>query len=1472
LRDYLQHKLPEYMIPAAFVALEALPLTPNGKVDRRALPAPDGSQRGGSHGYVAPRTPEEELLAGIWESVLRIDRVGIHDNFFELGGHSLLATQVISRMRDALVVELPLSRLFEAPTVAGLIAHVNRLREERSNEVIPPLAPTTRDGPPPLSFAQERLWFFDQFEPQNAAYNIPWVLRLEGRLNVSALERSLQELVRRHEVLRTSFASRNGQPQLTLHDAGEFQLIVTDLQNLPASEREGTALHLAATQALQPFDLAHDLMLRARLWRTGEREQILALTVHHIAADGWSFGVLFRELAALYHAFASDQPVALPELPVQYADFAVWQRGWLQGPALDRQLAYWKDQLADAPAVLELPTDFPRPAAQTYRGRSELIVLNETLTRAVHMLSRREGVTPFMTLLTAFQVLLSRYSGQDDVSVGAPIAGRNRTELEGLIGFFVNTLVLRTDLSGNPTFQELLRQVRETTLAAYAHQDVPFEKLVAELQPQRNLSHSPLFQVMFMLQNVPSAPVELTGLTVVEAPLESSSAKFDLTLALVERQGTWEGTLNYNADLFAPETMVRLIRHLTVLLEGIVADPGGRIGNLPWLTPAERQQILVDWNDTHTDDLRETCVHELIEAQVRRSPDAVAVAFEQQSLTYCELDAQANRLARYLVARGVGPDVLVGLCVERSPQMVTALVAILKAGGAYVPLDPAYPAERIRSVLADAKPLLVLTQTDIASRFNLTDRNTICLDVVTAELNALPDAAPSVTVPSSNLAYVIYTSGSTGQPKGVQIPHRALVNLLRAMAHRPGLASGDVLLAVTTIAFDIAALELFLPLTVGARVVLAARDDAGDGQRLKDLLGSSGTTVMQATPATWRLLLAAGWEGASPLKILCGGEALPRDLADELLARSSAVWNMYGPTETTVWSAVTPVVSGLQTVAIGPPIANTTLYVLDRYGQPVPNGVPGELYIGGDGLARGYLNQPELTEEKFVANPFGGSHGRPDREDRSGPKLYRTGDLVRRRADGNLEFLGRLDHQVKLRGFRIELGEIEAVLTRHGHVAQAVAVLREDRPGNRILVAYAVAKADNPGLTAIDVRRYLQSRLPEYMVPTGVVFLDALPLTANGKVDRRALPVPQLARHHDSESNARPMSTLESTISRIFCDVLEIGEIGLDDDFFELGGNSLLAVQVQSRIGKDLLVRLPLRKLFESPNIRGLAKLIIMEIHTIRGPETRPVENAQGETPTGSEPTGESTRPPSRTRRAYRFLALSDHAVARSVRAIYRAAGRASLPAPGFLFKPIRWAFIGLRFVVHFLTRVFVCEPIFKSYCRQVGRNFHTGIYLPWVQGKGDIIVGDNVTFDGKCAISFAARFSENPTLTVGDRTGIGHDCMFTVGKQITIGKRCRIASDVWIFDSGGHPLDPQDRAANLPMESQAVRPVEIGDDVWIGRRCVIFPGVTIGKGSVLVPSSVVMSSVPPYSLVSGHPAKVVAELQPLESPSESAN
>ncbi|HEX9944888.1 MAG TPA: amino acid adenylation domain-containing protein, partial [Thermoanaerobaculia bacterium] len=966
LRGTLRERLPDSMVPAAFAFLERLPLLPNGKIDRRALARIEPSIEG-REGFASPRTPVEEELARIWSQVLGRERAGLGESFFDLGGHSLLATRMVSRVRETFGVELPLRTIFEMPTVEGLARRIEEALREGSGVATPPLRPVPRQEDLPLSFAQERLWFLDQLEPGNPAYNISAALRLRGSLDVAALARSFAEIVRRHEALRTTFPEIAGAPRQVVAPAAGPLLPVIDLGGLPAAALAAEAFRLAGQEALRPFDLARGPLLRTSLLRRGEEEWTALLGVHHIVSDGWSLGVLVRELSALYAAFRRGDLSPLPELPVQYADYAVWQRQWLQGEALEVQLAWWREELAGAPTLLELPADRPRPPVQTYRGGTAGVLLDRPLAGALADLARREGTTLFMVLLAGLQALLSRYSGEEDLLVGTPIAGRTRAEVEGLIGLFLNTLVLRGRLGGAPSFRALLARVRAAALGSYAHQELPFERLVDELGVERSLSHSPLFQVLLVLQNAPVEPLELPGLHLAPEDVPSATAKFDLSVTLSEAGGRIAGVLEYAADLFDAATARRMVNHYRTLLEAAATDPDGRVPDLPLLSAAERWQIL-EWNAT--DAARPSvCLFDLVRAQAERTPGAPAVVQGDRSLTYGELARRAGALAAHLRSMGIGPEARVGLAVERTPGMLVGLLGISAAGGAYVPLDPAHPRERLGLVLEDAAPAVLVTQPGGAAVLPGHGARIVLLDD-----DGLGDWSPLAEPPAGpvdpgNLAYVLYTSGSTGRPKGVQIPHGALVNFLLSMQREPGLAAGDTLLAVTTLSFDIAGLELLLPLLTGARVALADREETADAERLMARLAASGATVMQATPATWRLLLDAGWPGDPGLAALCGGEALPGELAARLLPRIQSLWNLYGPTETTIWSAAARVVAAdpaAPGLPIGPPIANTQLRIVDRGLQPVPAGVPGELCIGGAGLARGYLGRPDLTAERFV--------------------------------------------------------------------------------------------------------------------------------------------------------------------------------------------------------------------------------------------------------------------------------------------------------------------------------------------------------------------------------------------------------------------------------------------------------------------------------------------------------------------------
>jgi amino acid adenylation domain-containing protein len=1047
--------------------------------------------------------------------------------------------------------------------------------------------------PCPLSFAQQRLWFLAQLDPNSPHYNEPKALRMRGELNVPVLQRALEALVARHEVLRTTIAATDGQPFQVIAAPRSVPLPVLDLRPWPEATREAEAHRQLSEASQQPFDLSRDLMLRALLLRLSDAEHILLLVTHHIASDGWSTAVLMRETAALYEAFASGKLSPLPELPIQYADFALWQRQWLQGEVLEAQITYWRRQLADMPAALELPADRLRPAVQTYRGARHSFTLPLSLAAALKTLSRREGVTLFMTLLAAFQTLLHRYTEQDDLVVGSPIAGRNWQETEGLIGFFVNTLVLRTNLSGNPTFRELLGRVRKVTLEAYGHQDLPFEKLVEELQPERNLSHSPMFQVMFALHNEPRQDPDLPGLSGSRLQLSRTTTKFDLSLSMADTEAGLIGSFVYSTDLFEASTIGRLLGHWQTLLEGIVACPDQPIATLPLLTTAERQQLHVDGNPLRAESASEACIHQLFEARAAHSPEAVAVMFAGQQLTYRELNRQANRLAHLLQQFGVGPDVLVGLYVERSIEMVIGLLGILKAGGAYLPLDPTYPQDRLAFMLHESQPAVVLTQQKLLTALPQSGAPVLSLDIGSDALVGQPEEPPVSRVTADHLAYVIYTSGTSGQPKGVMVQHRALVNYSESASAAFALTPNDRVLQFASITFDTAAEEVFPCLIQGATLVLrtdAMLDSvAGFLQQCRDW----ELTVLDLPTAYWHdltaHLVAAALEipPAVRLVIIGGERVLVERLATwhEHVPQGVRLVNTYGPTETTIVATMGDLVRRgaadlrCREVTLGQSIRNVQTYVLDRYLQPVPIGVPGELYIGGLGVARGYLRRPELTAAQFLPHPF---------SDLPGARLYKTGDRARHRPDGSLEFLGRLDQQVKIRGFRVELQEIETVLSQYPGVHQAVALAREDIPGETRLVAYVVPTAAQ-ALTHGELRHFLQQNLPAYMIPAAFVMLAAMPLTPNGKVDRRALPAPSRARPDLEEAFLAPQTPVEAILVEIWSKVLGVDRVGIRDNFFALGGHSLLATQVMARLCTAFQVDLPLRILFERPTIEALA-------------------------------------------------------------------------------------------------------------------------------------------------------------------------------------------------------------------------------------------------------------------------------------------
>jgi aspartate racemase len=1083
------------------------------------------------------------------------------------------------------------------------LVQVSDLSLKEKRDLLSELFGGERDGAEtfPLSFAQQRLWFLAQLEPDNPSYNVPQTLRLKGELNVAVLERTINAIIARHESLRTTFKKIDGQPVQIVSGRHEVKLPFVDLKELPEAEREAEARRLAIAEARRPFNLNRDYPMRAVLVRIEDDDHWLLLTMHHIASDGWSMGVLTRELSIIYEALATSEPIDLPELPIQYGDFAEWQREWLQGEMLEEQLKYWLDSLAGALAKLELPTDRPRPAQQSFHGASLSLRLSRKLSESLAEFSRREGVTLFMTGLAAFQTLLFRYTGQEDIVVGSPIAGRNRVEIENLIGFFVNTLALKSNVSDNPTFRQLLARVKEVALGAYAHQDLPFEKLVEELNPERNVSHSPIFQVMFGMQNAPRPTPPLSGLTITRVTLPSMTAKFDLTLFLSESASGLNCWLEYNTDLFDETTIARMLGHFERLLQGIVDDPEKRLSTLPLLTDAERAQLLVEWNDTETEYGADRRIHEVFDGQVERMPNSIALVSEMGRLTYVELNRRANQLAHYLRKRGVGPDERVGLCVERSNEMLIGVLAIVKAGGAYLPLDPGYPLERLSFMLEDGGAKVLLTQEHLQDRLPAHHAQTIFID---KDWNAIAqesgDNFESVGT-SESLAYVTYTSGSTGKPKAVGITHRSVLRLVKETNYAQ-FGPDEVFLQFAPLSFDASTFEIWGSLLNGGRLVVMS-PELESLTKLGDAIKRHGVTTLWLTAGLFHQMVETELDSLRGVRqLLAGGEALSvphlEQAAREL--KGCQLINGYGPTENTTFTCCYPVKPDERfagTVPIGLPVSNTQVYILDGGLEPVPIGVVGELYAAGAGLAVGYLNDSALTAQRFVPDLLSGKWG---------ARLYRTGDLARYRADGSIEFLGRMDHQVKLRGHRIELGEIETAIKRYPSVQDAVVMLQQSTQGNKYLVGYVVsnsthAEADN-WLLASELKTVLKKTLPNYMVPAHFVFLNEFPLTTNGKIDRRALPLPDGTRPELEESHIAPRDDLERRLAHIWEKLLGVQSVGIRDDFFHLGGHSLLAVRLVSEIEKEIGQRLPLVSFFQGANIEYLASLLRQDVKSLSWP------------------------------------------------------------------------------------------------------------------------------------------------------------------------------------------------------------------------------------------------------------------------------
>lgn len=1131
LRERIREHLPEYMVPQHLVALDALPKTPNLKIDERALPAPEGASPSEAE-FVAPRTDTERYLAEVWQEVLGVGRISVRDGFFRLGGHSLSAAQMLNRVRRDRGVSLPFQRIFEAKTIEALARELDGGGESGSRPT-----PRPHDTPAPATHMQERLWVIAEMEPGQPLYNLPSALRLRGPLDVRALETAFNALVSRHEALRTA---------LRWHDGGLRQFVDPTLsvhltpEPAPPGDPDDVALALVEEHAREHIPLDSAPLFRVRLFRLDERDHVLFFMPHHAIWDGWCFDLYFKELSALYREHTGGPQAELPALELTYRDYAAWHREQLEGERLRELTDYWKERVGDVP-VLDLPTDFPRPPAMSHAAGTVPFRLTPAQVERLTRFAEARGSTLFMLLLTVYHLLLYRYSGQRDFVVGTPVRNRE-PDTENLIGFFVNLVLVRAPIDPSMRFEAFLDTVQRAAVEAFDRQDLPFELLLQELQPARDPSRPALYQAFFSFQDGRERPTELAGIDATRVPLRYPTEMHDVSLWVVRRAEEATGALNYNADVFSAERMERFVRHYERLLEAVAAAPTTALGAFELLGEEERAERR-RWNRTETPYERDLPVSARVDAIANAYPSSIALVDGDGQMTYAELADRSDRIAGHLLAKGVKPGDRVGVCVERNRDMVALLLGVHKAGACYVPFDPSFPSERLAFMAEDAKLRMVATQPATADAIPGFTGEIVVLDPKDPLGEPLREA---IAHRGSDEAYVIYTSGSTGKPKGVRISHGAMVNFLTSMQHQPGLNADDVLLAVTTLSFDIAVLELFLPLTVGAKIVLAGDEDSVDGYALLDLIEDHEVTAMQATPSTWRLLVEAGWD--RPLKVLCGGEALPPDLARQLALRGGECWNVYGPTETTVWSTCHRFDREPEEIVVGRPIANTTLAIVDENGRDVPVGVSGEIVIGGDGVALGYLDRPELTAEKFIEDP-----------DRPGKKRYRTGDLGRFRSDGVLEHLGRNDQQVKVRGYRIELGEVENALAASGLVTECVVVVRERSPGDQWLVAYLVPATT--GLTQTALRDALRTRLPEYLVPQLFVELDALPKTPNQKVDRNALPTPFGNVGVTEREYIAPATDREREIAAIWGEILEVDQIGRDDNFFDLGGHSLLAMR-----------------------------------------------------------------------------------------------------------------------------------------------------------------------------------------------------------------------------------------------------------------------------------------------------------------------
>jgi len=1187
LRQFLKAKLPDYMIPAAFVRMDKFPLTPNGKVDRKALPLPVESYGQISGKYIAPKSEKEKELTLLWTETLKVENIGITDNFFELGGNSLVATMLITRINKSFNISLPLRILFEKQTVEEIAKEIDKQKPQSKDpeptQTIPHLY--TGSNVFPVSSGQRRLWFIENLEPGNRAYNMPFDYLIRGGIDVTILEKSINELIKRHESLRTVIPTRDGIPFQKVLESYIFRLEVENLEHLPEKEKPLEAERHSNENEMHVFDLENGPLFICKLLKISNIEWVLLINMHHIITDGWSVNIFVEELGLIYTALKQQKPVILPSLAITYSDYAVWQNDWLNGAECRKQVDFWTKELNDVPELLQLPMDFMRPKNQTYNGEEVSFIIDKKLTEQLILFGQKNNVSLFISLLSIFNSLISWYSSQEEFVIGIPIAGRIHKELESLVGVLINNFPLRITTRENMSFPEMIEITKKKFFYAYDNQELPFDRIVEELRVSRHPNISPLFQVMFNLVNMFDKEISLSESKMEMIDKRRHIAQFDLSLHIYETKKSLNCVFEYNSNLFKRERIERMAGHYLELVKNILKDPGQKIKRIPILTEKEKKLILEEWNSTIVLFPKDKCIHHIFEEQVLKSPGSIAIIDDQKRVTYSELNEKSNRLARYLHKSGASEGSLIGICIERSSDLLVGLLAILKAGCTYIPLDPIYPKNRLSLILEDGNPIILLTEKKLLESLPEIDVSKVFIEETEKYQNE-PGANPGYSVSPNNVAYLIYTSGSTGKPKGVQVEHRSLVNFMESMKRKPGITSNDIMLAVTTISFDIAGLELYLPILNGATTIIASHETTMNPDFLIKRIDDCHPTIIQATPVTFRMLISAGWKGLKKLKILCGGEALPKKLVIELVRKCDELWNMYGPTETTIWSTMEKVELSENDytgyVNLGHPIDNTFLYVLNSEFQPVPVGYPGELFIGGDGLARGYYHLPELTKEKFLPNPF---------SEKAGARIYRTGDLVQLMENGRLEFLNRIDSQVKIRGFRIELGEIESILAQHASIKDNVVIVREDNPGDKRLIAYIILKdTGEPELT--DLRQFLKAKLPDYMIPSTFIKMEKFPLTPNGKVDRKSLPSPLEVSPQTEKINIAPQTELEEKLLRIWSEVLHLKSIGTNENFFDIGGHSMIAVTLMVKIEKELGVRLPLATLFEQSNIHDMAELL----------------------------------------------------------------------------------------------------------------------------------------------------------------------------------------------------------------------------------------------------------------------------------------